>query len=70
MTPQQKATEIYNKHYLIASEYCEEIQCSLIAKKCALVQVNDCLSMDVLGFNPTLAQVGFWTTVRNEIEKL
>jgi len=41
MSPQEKAKELFGKHYIICQEYTEEIQCSIQAKKCALIAIDE-----------------------------
>lgn len=40
----EKAIEIFNKFYIICQEYTEEIQCSLQAKQCALITVDEMIN--------------------------
>jgi hypothetical protein len=41
MTPQEKAKELLGKYYIVCQEYTEEIQCSIQAKQCALIAVDE-----------------------------
>lgn len=41
MTPQEKAKELFDKYYIICQEFTEEIQCSIQAKQCALIAVEE-----------------------------
>jgi hypothetical protein len=41
MTPKEKAQEIFDKYYIVCQEYTEEIQCSIQAKQCTLIAVNE-----------------------------
>jgi hypothetical protein len=51
-TPQEKAKELFDKFYIVCQEYTEEIQCSIQAKQCALIAVeNEYHSLRELLFN-------------------
>lgn len=41
MTPKDKAKELVDKYYIICQEFTEEIQCSIQAKQCALISVEE-----------------------------
>jgi hypothetical protein len=41
MTPKDKAKELVDKYYIICQEFTEEIQCSIQAKQCALIAVEE-----------------------------
>ena len=72
MTPKEKAEELVDKYYLICQEFTEEIQCSIQAKQCALVAVDDQISL-LLNLTPYAAfpdQVIYLQEVKQEIEKL
>jgi hypothetical protein len=43
MTPKEKAQEIFDKYYIVCQEYTEEIQCSIQAKQCTLIAVDEIL---------------------------
>lgn len=62
MSPQEKAKELFGKHYIICQEYTEEIQCSIQAKQCALILVDEVLKIT--------ARDDYWRNVKQEIEKL
>lgn len=71
-----KAVELVDKYYIICQEFTEEIQCSIQAKQCALIAVdeiiNTCaLDEDYKGWdrlNSTHRK--YWDEVYKEIEKL
>lgn len=67
MTPKEKAKELFDKYYIICQEFTEEIQCSIQAKQCALIAVeqiqNLCWGNNQVGIN-------HWNEVKQEIEKL
>jgi hypothetical protein len=44
MTPELKAKELFDKYYFICQEFTEEIQCSIQAKQCALISVDEIIS--------------------------
>ena len=72
MTPaENKAREIFNRHYMVLfdsdSDKGEEIQVSLLAKKCAIVTVQEVL-MSTPGMFPVL--IGYYGSVLAELEKM
>ena len=71
MTAQEKAKELFGKHYIICQEYTEEIQCSIQAKQCALIAVDEILEMDLPIFEEDSDEFyDYWEHVKQEIEKL
>jgi hypothetical protein len=64
----ERAEEIYSKCYIICQEYTEEIQCSIQAKQCALVAVDEILKNDTIFLY--VHHLDFWKEVKQEIEKL
>jgi hypothetical protein len=67
----ERAQEIYSKYYIICQEYTEEIQCSIQAKQCALIAVDEMIEQQQLQFESSLwSCVGYWKEVKHEIEKL
>jgi hypothetical protein len=71
MTPKEKAQEIFDKYYIVCQEFTEEIQCSIQAKQCALIAVdeliNQCWSYREIDLGLALE---YWEEVKQEIEKL
>ena len=68
MTPKEKAEELFGKHYIVCQEYTEEIQCSIQAKQCALIAVDEILKNDTIFLY--VHHLDFWQQVKHEIEKL
>lgn len=72
MTRQEKAQELFDKYYLVCQEFTEEIQCSIQAKQCALIAVDEIVNCD--NYFNTLAEakefINYWYEVQQEIEKL
>ena len=71
MNAKDKAEELVNKYRMILmhsdTDLGEEIQCSLIAKQCALISVNEILSL----FSPMWVHIEeYYKEVKQEIEKL
>jgi hypothetical protein len=62
MSPQEKAKELFGKHYIICQEYTEEIQCSIQAKQCAIILVDEVLKIT--------ARDDYWRNVKQELKKL
>jgi hypothetical protein len=71
MSPQEKAKELFGKHYIICQEYTEEIQCSIQAKQCAMASVDEMIEQQQMQFENMLwSCVEYWKEVKQEIEKL
>ena len=70
MNAKEKAEELVNKHRMILmhsdTDLGEEIQCSIIAKQCALISVNEVL----WAFKQLGKGSRFYDEVKTEIEKL
>lgn len=76
MTPKEKAQEIFNSHYMVLfdseSDKGEEILVSLLAKKCAIVTVNElqkALHGDLYSRKLTGA-ILYYNSVLSELEKM
>jgi hypothetical protein len=69
MSPQDKAKELFGKHYIICQEYTEEIQCSIQAKQCALVSVDEIIKY-VLPRYQDFTFALYWEEVKYEIGKI
>ena len=70
MTPKDKANNLFNKHYLlileIDNDLSEEIIISILAKKHALITVDEIIStFAIMGLGSK-----FYEDVKQEIEKL
>jgi nucleoside-triphosphatase THEP1 len=71
MTSKEKAKELFGKHYIVCQEYTEEIQCSIQAKQCALIAVDEILEMDLPIFEEDSDEFyDYWEQVKQEIKKL
>lgn len=76
MTPKEKAQELFDNYYIICQEYTEEIQCSIQAKQCALIAIDEAMLMlPYTDINTTLGkfcvkQHEYLEQVRHEIKKL
>jgi hypothetical protein len=65
MTPQEKAIELVDKFYLIEeSQECDAWIDGYLAKKCALIAVDELLE------ECRLERDWYWEQVKTEIEKL
>ena len=64
MTPKEKANELFDRYYIICQEFTEEIQCSIQAKQCALIAVDE------ISYNCYEVMRPFWEEVKQEIELL
>ena len=67
MTPKEKAQELVDKYYIICQEFTEEIQCSIQAKECALIAVDEILNEY---WSHDTKRRDWWKEVKQEIEKL
>ena len=69
MTPKEKAEELVDKYWLKGITNDREI-----AKQCALIAVNEIISIDVLIDEDTwvskTSYLEFWKQVKKEIEKI
>jgi hypothetical protein len=77
MTPKEKAKKLFDKYYIVCQEYTEEIQCSIQAKECALIAVDEvinsnpcCEDSDRGGNFQWASNEYYWQEVKQEIEKL
>ena len=77
MTPKEKAKKLFDKYYIVCQEYTEEIQCSIQAKECALIAVDEIIQQwevidtYIADFGGKLNQsLKYWQEVKQEIEKL
>lgn len=65
MTPKDKAKELVDKYYIICQEFTEEIQCSIQAKQCALISVEEVIKNSFPGVIKC-----HWEEVKHEINQL
>jgi nucleoside-triphosphatase THEP1 len=72
MTPKEKAQELFDKYYIVCQEFTEEIQCSIQAKQCALITVDEVMNADwyIPTFEDNKKWTSYWKEVEQEIEKL
>ena len=64
MTAKEKADELYSKLHFVLPSYADEGQQEhQAAKECALITVDEILSIQVV-------KNGYWQEVKQEIEKL
>ena len=73
MTPKEKAKELFNKHYMailnIDSDYSEECLISILAKKHALISVQEIINSNP-NSDPLNTDIYYWLEVKKEIENL
>ena len=69
MTPKEKAIELYNKFYDIATVVIDIKIKKYVTKQCALIAVHEILKV-VSFYNDTQAEITYWQEVKQEIEKL
>lgn len=81
MTPKEKATSIYNQHYVLLleadSDISQEVLISILAKKCALLSVKEVVEQwEVIdtyiadGRGELNQNLKYWYEVREELNKL
>lgn len=82
LSPKDKAQELYDKYYIVCQEFTEEIQCSIQAKQCALIAVQEIIKSrsDDKGFDDTMfanngyhtphpLYLSYWQEVEQELIK-
>ena len=70
LSPKEKAQELYDKYYIICQEFTEEIQCSIQAKQCALVAVNEIIeAIDWHYYETPNNEIEYWQEVKHELNK-
>jgi hypothetical protein len=74
MNPENKAKSIYNDYYLMILAHGEglsqEITISILAKKSALIAVNEIIKAKKLDLGIMSLDYKYWVKVKQEIEKL
>jgi hypothetical protein len=74
MIPKEFAINLFNKHYLlileIDNDLSQEIIISILAKKHALLTVDEILSIKLLWFQKDFKDIDYWNEVKKEIKKL
>jgi hypothetical protein len=65
MTPKEKAKKLFDRYYIVCQEYTEEIQCSIQAKECALIAVDELLTL--ITYQPS---IDYYLEVKQEIQAL
>ena len=70
MTPKEKAEQFVHTYRMlfmdVGGDYGEEILVSVLSKQCALIAVDEILSLFISDCEDTR----YWTIVKQEIEKL
>jgi hypothetical protein len=73
MTPKKKAKELVDNYYIICQEYTEELQCSIQAKQCALIAVDEIIKSQKCCNECQMEgsiEMAYWQEVKQEIKKL
>lgn len=68
MKPKNKAKKLFDEYYIVCQEFTEEIQCSIQAKQCALIAVEQII--DDMHRRYEIVDYRYWQEVKQEIEKL
>ena len=67
----EKAEELFDKFFLIKDDVYNECRMhENEAKKCALIAVDEIISIKILWFQKDTKDLDFWQEVKKEIEKL
>lgn len=66
LPPKDKAQELYDKYYIVCQEFTEEIQCSIQAKQCAFIAVDEIITNRerIKGIDKL-----YWQEVKHELNK-
>ena len=71
LTPKQKAKELFDKFYLIKDEVYDECRMhENEAKQCALIAVDEIISIKLLWFQKDTEHLDFWKEVKEELLKM
>jgi nucleoside-triphosphatase THEP1 len=68
MIPKDKAKELFDKYYIVCQEFTEEIQCSIQAKQCAIIAVDEIIKE--LDSERVFERIDYWNEVKAELKKL
>lgn len=69
MNAKGRAKELVDRYYILCQEFTEEIQCSIQAKQCALIAVDEILEMDLPIHEEDADKFyDYWGEVKKEIE--
>lgn len=69
MEPKEKAKELLDKYFIICQEFTEEIQCSIQAKQCALIAVDEIIEALKINSWQNSSVIDFYNKVLTEINK-
>lgn len=64
MNAKERAKELVDRYYILCQEFTEEIQCSIQAKQCALIAVDEI--RDNISLISEIQD--YWIQVKKEIE--
>jgi hypothetical protein len=70
MTPKEKAKELVDKYYIVCQEFTQEIQCSIQAKQCALIAVDELIKSWDKDLYENCGASEYWQEVKNKLKKL
>ena len=65
MNVKERAKELVDRYYILCQEFTEEIQCSIQAKQCALIAVDEIID---LVKHIDVDSEDYWNEVKQEIE--
>ena len=70
LPPKEKAQELYDKYYIVCQEFTEEIQCSIQAKQCAKIAVDEIIeAIDWHYYETPNNEIEYWQEVKHELNK-
>ena len=70
MTPKDKAVELIDKMMYEIKYNCQPTLSGMVAKKCALIAVDEIISIKLLWFQKETKELDYWKEVKQEIENL
>ena len=70
LTPKEKAKEIFGKMYFADDQMDNYPICFKTAKQCALIAVEEIISIKLLWFQKDTEHLDFWKEVKEELLKL
>ena len=70
LPPVEKAQELYDKYYIVCQEFTEEIQCSIQAKLCAKIAIDEIIeAIDWHYYETPNNEIEYWQEVEHELNK-
>lgn len=70
LTPKEKAKEIFAKMYFVEHPMGKYPMCFDTVKQCALIAVDEIISIKLLWFQKDTEHLDFWKEVKEELLKM